>query len=464
MVQRCLIVADDLTGGADTGVQFSQRGPRTFFLISANLTNLDFPKYSHSDILVVNTGSRGLRPGKAFSAVASVMSTYDKALFPIIYKKIDSTLRGNIGYEIDAILEKTGIPMAFVAPSLPEQNRTLAGGIMMVAGKPVALTEMACDAVSPVRESHICTLIQRQSRHSVALIELTQVASGCRQLKQAVLKEKKKGAQIIIFDATRRADLAHVAEVAFNLDRVPLLVGSAGLGEEVAKQICSSAKGGFLPACAPAKGPFSHFFIISGSASSVTHQQLEELEKSLGIRSFELDRSILLSDNYKREEYQKDLCGQIAETLRQGHAILKVYCGGISASGHLRPPIHVRITRLLGSIALAVLQQFAETLNVDGLAVVLTGGETALSVLNSLGVKGVEIDRELIGGVVISRVQDGKMAGLAVITKAGAFGEKDTLEKIIEIVGTQPHRRNASGEMSSEGVSRTIVTPGRIVL
>jgi uncharacterized protein YgbK (DUF1537 family) len=448
MTRRCLIVADDLTGGADTGVQFSRKGPRTFFLTSENLTGLDLPKYSHCDVLVVNTGSRGMRPGKAFSAVASVMKTYDKTLFPIIYKKIDSTLRGNIGYEIDAILEKTQIPMAFVAPSLPGQNRTLVGGIMMVAGRPVALTEMARDAVSPVRESHICKLIQRQSRHLVACIDLTHVSSGCMQLKKAVLKEKRKGARIIIFDATSNDDLANIAEVAFCLDTTPLLVGSAGLAEEVAKQVCSSFKEGFLPSSLPGKEGFSHFFIISGSASSVTHRQLEKLETSPGITSFELDPSILPGDEHKRKEYERDLCGRIVKALRQGHAILKVFSGRISSNGYSRPPIHARITRLLGSIALAVLQQFAGTLDMDRLAVVLTGGETAVSVLNSLGVEGVEIDSELLGGIAMSRVHDGNMAGLAVITKAGAFGKEDALQKIMEIAATKCHQTNASEEMS----------------
>ena len=91
-----------------------------------------------------------MRPEQAFSAVASVLKTYDKTIFPIIYKKIDSTLRGNIGYEIDAILQKTDIPMAFVAPSLPEQNRTLAGGIMMITGIPLRFDGNGHGAVSPV--------------------------------------------------------------------------------------------------------------------------------------------------------------------------------------------------------------------------------------------------------------------------------------------------------------------------
>ncbi|RPJ01708.1 MAG: hypothetical protein EHM36_13160, partial [Deltaproteobacteria bacterium] len=66
MTQRCLIVADDLTGGADTGAQFAVNGLTPFLTSPEGNPPVEFSKYDDFDVLVVNTDSRGLSPGKAF--------------------------------------------------------------------------------------------------------------------------------------------------------------------------------------------------------------------------------------------------------------------------------------------------------------------------------------------------------------------------------------------------------------
>lgn len=437
MIQRCLIIADDLTGGADTGVHFSQRGLQTLFLSSGKHDGLDLSGYGNCDALVVNTESRGMPPKPAFSAAASVLKTYGKALFPIIYKKIDSSLRGNIGSEIDAVLQGSELPMAFVAPSLPEQNRTLVGGIMMIAGIPIALTEMACDAISPVRESYAPKLIRRQSRHRVAGIDLTRVAAGGGPLKKAVLQARDKGARIVVFDAVRREDLAHIADIALEMDTIPLLAGSAGLARELAVRL-SRDREGIFSAPGTAAGTCNHLFVVSGSASAVTHRQLHKLEAHPRVSSFALPAAFLQNgapgDRGPAGEFRR----QVARALEQGHAVLKMSEERVFPDNCAGPPIHARITGALSSIARAVIRDFAAERGVGKLALVLTGGQTAISVLNLLGVKGLEIQGEILGGIVKSRVHGGGLEGLEVITKAGAFGEENALEIVLEAACTRP--------------------------
>jgi uncharacterized protein YgbK (DUF1537 family) len=218
MPQRCLLIADDLTGGADTGAQFAKRGLRTLLIPLKWGHTVDFSQYPERDVLVINTDSRGLRPDKAFGLVSGMLQNYDRELFPIIYKKIDSTLRGNIGYETDAILGKTNIPMGFMTPAFPEQERTVVDGILMVRGKPLSLTEASSDAAAPVRESRVSKLLEQQTSHKVGWIDLTRVASGSNALREAVAREGEKGTRIIVFDALRRRDLIHIADVAFGME------------------------------------------------------------------------------------------------------------------------------------------------------------------------------------------------------------------------------------------------------
>jgi uncharacterized protein YgbK (DUF1537 family) len=428
MSQRCLLIADDLTGGADAGAQFAKWGLNTLLISWNENTKFDLSRYIHQDVLVVNTNSRGLSPDKASSLISNLLKNYEKDLFPLLYKKIDSTLRGNIGYEIDAILKRMNGALCFMAPSYPEQNRTVVGGIMIVGEKPLALTEVARKTTYPVQESHVYKLLQQQSQNSVGWIDLTLVASHFKGLQKAVEKEQKRGIRLIIFDAVSRQDLRNVAEVGFSLKKKPLFVGSAGLAEEVAKEI-SPPK--FL--LKPTKS-FKHILIVSGTASSVTHQQLRCLE-SKKIPTFQLNKSLLINDDPKGQTNRKDFPKKIAKSLSQGMAILKTTPEMLVNEDSKGLPIHLKIVKALADIALQSLE--LSKVGIRDLALILTGGETAQSIMNVLGNEGIEIEGELLEGTVRGHLVGGNWNGLSVITKAGAFGRKDALEKIINTLQTR---------------------------
>ena len=432
MSQRCLLIADDLTGGADAGAQFAKRGLRTLLISVRDNPRIDFSEYINREVLVVNTDSRGLRPEKAFSLVSSLIKGYNKELFPVVYKKIDSTLRGNIGYEIDAILTEMNGSLCFMAPSYPEQNRILVGGIMIVGEKPLALTEVARNTASPVQEFHVYKLLERQSRSSVGWIDLTHVATSCERLQKAVEGELRKGTQIIVFDAVSRQDLTNVAGVGFSLERRPLFVGSAGLAEEVAKEIAPSKIGSSQFLQRPIK-PFKHILTVSGSVSSITHQQLRQVEQR-NIPAFQLNKSLVTSDDPEAQKKRKELSKKIANSLSEKHAMIRTTSEILSTDDSTGLPIHLKITKILASIALLAMEE--SKVDVHDLVLILTGGDTAQSVINILGAEGVEIEGELLEGIVKGHLIGGEWGGLTIITKAGGFGKEDALKKIIEIIET----------------------------
>ncbi len=426
MSQRCLLISDDLTGGADAGAQFAKRSLSTLLVSFKEGTEIGFHKYVSKDVLVINTDSRGLIPDKASKLVSSLFREYDRTLFPIIYKKIDSTLRGNVGFEIDAVLQETNISICFMTPAYPEQNRTLVSGILRVGGKPVGLTEAALDTSSPVRESSVSKLLQYQSRNNIGWIGLSHVASGFERLKKAVEAEEKKGNRIIIFDAVSREDLRNIAGVGFSADRKPLFVGSAGLAEEVAKKLT------FSKARAPRKiRPFKHILIVSGTASRITHQQLKQVEKR-SLPFFQLTPSLILDDDVKAERGREELSMKIANSLPQGINVLKTPSEMLHSEGSTKPPIHLKIAKTLASVALLALE--ASKIKPADVALILTGGETAQNVINGLETEGIEIEGELLEGIVKGHLLGGKWDGLTVITKAGAFGKENALEKIVKIL------------------------------
>jgi len=448
--ERCLLIADDLTGGGDAGAQFAKMGHSTLLISLRDDPKVNFCDYKDRDVLVVNTDSRGRSSENAFFLISGLLKDYDNELFPILYKKIDSTLRGNIGYEIDAILKETDTSMCFLAPTYPEQNRTLVDGIMRVGGKPLALTEVARDTASPIRESRVSKLVQHQSRNRIGWIGLSLVASGFEPLKKAVAVEQKKGNRIIIFDAVSREDLRNIAGVAFSMDGKPLLAGSAGLAEEVARKL--------TPSKARASRKirlFKHILIVSGTGSSVTHQQLKQVEKR-SIPSFQVTPSLILGDDMKAETERKKLSRKIANSLSQGINVLKTPSEMLHSEDSTEPPIHLKITKTLASIALHALE--ASKIKPTDVALILTGGETAQNVINGLETEGIEIEGELLEGVGRGHLIGGNWDGLSVIMKAGGFGKKDALEKIVGMLErgrplTRPPHSD-EGEVSSYCLDR----------
>lgn len=433
--RRCLLIADDLTGGADAGAQFAKNSLRTLLISPQTNKHFSLKNYVSQgvDVLVINTDSRGKPPEDAYQLILDFLTDYEERLFPIIYKKIDSTLRGNIGPEIDAILEKTKNLLCFVAPSYPEQNRTLVGGIMIVGEKPLALTEVARRTTTPIQESHVYKLLQNQSRNKIGWIDLTHVASSIEALQKAVQIEIEKGNRIIIFDAVSRQDLKNITEVGFLCERKPLFVGSAGLAGEVAQQLSLPRKESFSKIVKPLR----NIFLISGSASSLTHQQLERLAKK-GIPSYELPLRVILEDESKTKEERSRISEKIANSLSEGVCIFRTPKEMVNPKESID-----KITKILAAVALEALQK--SQIQPMSLALLLTGGETAQHMINGLKPKEIEIEGELLEGIVKGHLVGGDWDGVTVVTKAGAFGKENALERIVEML-IHPSHEEGEGE------------------
>jgi uncharacterized protein YgbK (DUF1537 family) len=223
-----------------------------------------------------------------------------------------------------------------------------------------------------------------------------------------------------------RGDLKNIVETAFYVERIPLFVGSAGLAEEVAKKLTPSRA-----ETSQKIKSYKHILIVSGTASSVTHQQLKQVEKT-SILSFQLTPSLILGDDAKAEKERKDLSRKIANSLPQGINILKTPSEMLDSKESADHPVHLKITKTLASVALLALE--ASRIDPHDLVLILTGGETAQNVIDGLEPEGIEIEGELLEGIVRGHLIGGNWDGLTVVTKAGAFGKEDALEKIIKML------------------------------
>jgi len=160
-IEKVVIIADDLTGAADTGVQFAKRGLSTLVLIEGSHP-VSAPV--SAEVLAFNTNTRHEDSQQAYKIVYEVAKDFKKRGIRYIYKKIDSMLRGNIGAEVEAVMDATGIETAILVPSFPSQGRITVGGYHLVNQIPLQDTEVASDLKDPVKDSYLPSLIQAQSK------------------------------------------------------------------------------------------------------------------------------------------------------------------------------------------------------------------------------------------------------------------------------------------------------------
>lgn len=126
-----LIFADDLTGALDAAAPFAGRGLATEVAIG-----LDGVRAALADAPAVLSVNLGCRDGKADEARRRTQELL--ALVPagtILFKKIDSRLKGHIAAEMDAISYRH----ALVAPAIPDFDRVVVDGAVSGFGVEIAI-------------------------------------------------------------------------------------------------------------------------------------------------------------------------------------------------------------------------------------------------------------------------------------------------------------------------------------
>jgi uncharacterized protein YgbK (DUF1537 family) len=387
------VVADDLTGAADGGVQLARAGYRTAVAFHGESVARDG---AGLDAIVLDTDSRALAADSAGARVRDAMRAVAAA--PIVLKKIDSTLRGHVGAEVAAALDASGRRVAVVAPAFPAEGRTTGGGVQLLDGEPVDRTRFARDPVSPVREAHLPTLLAGDG-----LDDVRHVRAG----DAAGLAEAIGRARCVVADADADADLEAVVRAVADPADV-LWVGSAGL----ARALGAVHPGAGLAVEAPGDESDACVLVIAGSANDIAREQVERLVAS-GVPAAGLSLPALGAG-------ASEACAALAaRALRDARACVVHPVG--EGEG---PDLPRRIAAALGEVAVRLADAGLVT------ALVLTGGDTAVTVARRLGATGLRVDDELEPGVPVGRLLG--PSPYRVVTKAGGFGSPDVLRTACE--------------------------------
>ena len=173
------IIGDDLTGCMDTGVLFVKRWSRVSVVFDKCLIE---EMTQHNDVVIIDTESRNIAADKAYPIVREFAERLEKSGSELVYKKIDSTLRGNIGRELEAILDEGVFEMIAFVPALPLNGRTTVNGYHYLNGRLLMESDLASDPFSPVDSSYIPDIIKKQAMTKTAVIELRDIRGGCDHL------------------------------------------------------------------------------------------------------------------------------------------------------------------------------------------------------------------------------------------------------------------------------------------
>ena len=430
-----LLLADDLTGGNDAGIQFAKRGIAARLALAADCVSmpdvlpdaLAAASRVQGQLLVVNSNTRNMPAAAAAQRLSSCIAALREAAPPrpaMVFKKIDSTLRGNLGAEMEAIMDGFGFGVAFLAASYPQQGRTVVDGSLLVDRIPLHLTGFADDPLTPARESSIAAVVGGQSRRKIGFVSLAVLAAGKDAFSRRVRELIEDGAECLIFDAETADHLALVADVGLSMHNRPLFIGSAGLAEALAVHLSPDA-----PAHGTAATPdlatasAERVFFVCGSAHHATHRQTAVLEQA-GVPVLRMPENVL--ENPGAAEV---VCDAAMRALERGSAALAAPLGRIGGAGSMVEGL--ALSDALSAMVVSVLGGlFAAPRST---ALVMTGGETAYAVLKRLG-NCLSLHTELLPGIALCVVRGGPWDGLRVVTKAGGFGSPGTLLELVTLL------------------------------
>jgi D-threonate/D-erythronate kinase len=372
------IIADDLTGACDAGALFGGRGPVGVF-VAPELPDDRWPAAA------VDCESRALPPAEAAARVRRAARGLEARLTGgRIFKKIDSTFRGPVAAELDALLDAAGATIALVCPAFPAQGRTVRDGVLAVHGLPAHESSAGSDPDYPGASSDLVEILSRRSNRPVSLLPLKEVRGSFEDLARALAARDG----VVVADAELDRDLDALTLATARREGL-LLAGSAGLARAAAGTWDYAAPASALPAPGA-------WLIVAGSRHPVTRAQLSTLEASGaagarigGTRNPDLDKVVSAILAGKPAFVASD---DAAEGTREDMA-----------------------TRL----AVAMKRVLAEA---SPALVLLTGGETALAVVRALGARRLELDGAPASGLAHGRLVIDDTSSLPVLTKAGGFG------------------------------------------
>jgi uncharacterized protein YgbK (DUF1537 family) len=406
-------VADDLTGATDLALMISRQGMKTVQVIGALPDRAGF---GDADAVVVALKSRTIAASDAvemsLKAARGLRAAGAQQLFFKYCSTFDSTDEGNIGPVAEALLELVGADLPIACPAFPAAGRSIYQGYLFVGDTLLSESPMKDHPLTPMRDSQLTRVLQRQARGKVGLVPLAVVEGGPAAIRAAFETARAAGERFVIVDAIRDEHLRAIGAACVDM---PLVTGGSGVAMGMPDNFRAAGKLGSRSAPSTMAAPAGRSAILAGSCSVATRGQIKTAIDA-GVPALRLDPLRIATGETNARQVADWALGSTAS-----HPPL-VYSSadpaevravqdrlGVANAGELVEDLLAEVGRLLLAAG------FARFL--------IAGGETSGAVVAALGVTALRIGPEIDPGVPWTRGIGEPDVALAL--KSGNFGAPD---------------------------------------
>lgn len=409
------LVADDLTGAADSAVQFAEHGWEAVLVLRA----LDGapavePTASRPRIVAVCTDSRAAGHAAAAAATAFAVRSLASAGADRLYVKVDSTVRGSVAGQVAGALtawrERHPGAWALVCPAYPAMGRTVVGRTALAGGERLEDGPAGRDPVTPVATSDLSVLLPGSTH-------LNQTGDGSAGALADALSRAAAPGAVVTVDAADGADLDRLAAAVALLGPTAVPAGSAGLATALAGAWSGTADAAARPAPVPGGRGSGSVVVVVTSLHRVAREQEARLRASCGRRLVQLAPAL--------DDLRDDEAAATWTAARTTPPDVDVVLITAPVERPGRPVPGTDVARRLAQIAGSVLE------GRDARAVVAVGGDGARALVDHWGATGIAVLGAVAEGVPVGRLLDGEHPDLAFVTKAGGFGGPDALVDVL---------------------------------
>ena len=421
------IVADDLTGANDSALQFHIQGAGTQIILS---DDIECYNIKGTQTWAISTESRNITPLESYEKVKyATQVMLDKFNPDYFFKKIDSTVRGNIAVEVLGMLEVLGWDASIVVPAFPLEGRVTVGGYHLLKGVPIECTEMARDPHSPIFESHLPTLFKSQVGkdwdYLIGSLELSVVMKGAGPILQCLNKLIAEGKKLIVVDAVSTTDIEQVLLAVNKSDYKILPAGTAATARALSDLWFADLKPHNITQTIPELPKL----IVSGSSTEITSNQIKNLEQS---DDFD-DNTLFVNLTLKAimEGVQDELVERIVNNLGQNNIVV-VHTSDVEKEfdGFSDDSLDAELTRdKLSSLITDYLAELTRrVVEVKQVLLILLGGETSYKCCKAIGATQLQLIDEVAPAIALSLDHNAQW----IVTKSGNLGTGSTLIDILK--------------------------------
>ena len=415
-MQKYIVIADDLTGSNATCSLFKKIGLR-----AASILKLQGDINYDVDVISYSTASRGLDKEEAYKKVSEAIKILKNKDVLVYNKRIDSTLRGNIGTEINAMLDNLEDDrIAVVIPSYPDSGRIVVNKTMLVNGVLLENSDAGKDPKTPIKISCVESLIQKGIKYSSTYFTLSDIEQPIEEIAKKIQEAIKKS-RVLIFDAVNNEDIIKISKAIIHSDINIITVDPGPFTLYYSKEL---QKKNHLE---------KKILMVIGSVTATTKKQIEYILQEEDIFLVKMK----VEDFFEKETCLKEIERVIAY-IKKGIASYDLFLVTTSPIGdekkadlqklaeNLNTTVEEISKIIANTLTETVVKILKETEKFEG--VYSSGGDITIALLEKLKAIGVEIREEVIPLAAYGRLIGGDFPNLKLVSKGGMVGDEKTIK------------------------------------